>query len=71
MSKKGNFWGNASVEGPFHSMKVEAIQYEQKTTRDEMRQTIFEHVEGDYNRVKRYRALGYLSSLIRLKLKRI
>ncbi|BCL73646.1 hypothetical protein TUMSATVNIG1_56230 (plasmid) [Vibrio nigripulchritudo] len=28
MSKKGNCWDNACVESFFHSMKVEAIQYE-------------------------------------------
>ncbi|CAM3686306.1 hypothetical protein VA7868_02435 [Vibrio aerogenes CECT 7868] len=50
------FWGSY-----FHSMKVEAIQYEPFMTSDEMRQTVFEYIEVDYNRTRRHRALGYLS----------
>lgn len=41
MSKKGNRWDNAYVESFFHSMEVEAIQYEPIMTREEMRQNIF------------------------------
>lgn len=41
ISKKGNGWDNTCVEIFFHSMKVEAIQYEPIMTRDEMCQTIF------------------------------
>lgn len=61
MSRKGNCWDSACVESFFHSMKVEAIQYEPIMTRDEMRQTLFEDIEVDYNRTRRQRALGYLS----------
>src|SRR5690554_8183784 len=61
MSRKGNCWDNACVESFFHSMKVEAIQYEPIMTRSEMRQTIFEYIEVDYNRTRRHSALGYLS----------
>ena len=61
MSRKGNCWDNACVESFFHSMKVEAIQYEPIMTRDEMRQTLFEYIEVDYNRTRRHSALGYLS----------
>ncbi|MDE1314979.1 IS3 family transposase [Vibrio aestuarianus] len=61
MSKKGNCWDNACVESFFHSMKVEAIQYEPIMTRDEMRHTIFEYIKVDYNRTRRHCALGYLS----------
>lgn len=61
MTRKGNCWGNACVESFFHSMKVEAIQYEPIMTRDEMRQTVFEYIEVDYNRTRRHSALGYLS----------
>ena len=42
MNKKRNCWDNACVESFFHSMKVEAIQYELLMIRDEMRQSIFE-----------------------------
>ncbi|EJG0514650.1 IS3 family transposase [Vibrio parahaemolyticus] len=61
MSRKGNCWDNACVESFFHSMKVEAIQYEPIMTRDEMRQTVFEYIEVDYNRTRRHSTLGYLS----------
>lgn len=30
MSRKGNCWDNACVESFFHSMKVEAIQYDEE-----------------------------------------
>ncbi|HCH5064659.1 TPA: IS3 family transposase [Vibrio parahaemolyticus] len=61
MTRKGNCWDNACVESFFHSMKVEAIQYEPIMTRDEMRQIVFEYIEVDYNRTRRHSALGYLS----------
>jgi transposase InsO family protein len=63
MSRKGNCWDNACVESFFHSMKVEAIQYEPIMTREQMRQTIFEYIEVDYNRTRRHSALGYLSPM--------
>ncbi len=63
MSRKGNCWDNACVESFFHSMKVEAIQYEPIMTRDQMHQTIFEYIEVDYNRTRRHSALGYLSPI--------
>lgn len=40
MSRKGNCWDNACVESFFHSMKVEAVQYEPIMTREEMRQAL-------------------------------
>ncbi|MCG6528861.1 IS3 family transposase, partial [Vibrio parahaemolyticus] len=61
MSRKGNCWDNACVESFFHSMKVEAIQYEPIMTRDQTRQPIFDYIEVDYNRPRRHSALGYLS----------
>ena len=61
MSRKGNCWDKACVESFFHPMKVEANQYEPNMTRDEMRQTVFEYIEVDYNRTRRHSALGYLS----------
>jgi len=61
MSRKGNCWDNACVESFFHSLKVEAIQYGPLMSRDQMRQTVFEYIEVDYNRKRRHSALGYLS----------
>lgn len=42
-------------------MKVEAVQYELRMTQAEMRQTLFEYIEVDYNRTRRHSALVYLS----------
>ncbi|GAK85896.1 mobile element protein [Vibrio ponticus] len=39
-------------------MKVEAIQYEPIMTREEMRQTLFEYIEVDYNRTEGTVLLG-------------
>jgi len=61
MSRKGNCWDNACVESFFHSLKVEAIQYEPLMNREQMRQAVFEYIEVDYNRQRRHSALGYLS----------
>jgi transposase InsO family protein len=63
MSRKGNCWDNACVESFFHSLKVEAIQYEPIMSREEMRQTVFEYIEVDYNQTRRHSALGYLSPI--------
>ena len=61
MSREDNCWDNACVESFFHSMKVEAVQYEPITNRETMRQHIFEYIEIDYNKKRRHSALGYLS----------
>lgn len=61
MSRKGNCWDNACAESFFHSLKVEAIHGEPILTREQMRQTVFEYIEVDYNRQRRHSALGYLS----------
>lgn len=61
MSRKGNCWDNACAESFFHSLKVEAIHGEPIMTRDQMRQTVFEYIEVDYNRQRRHSALGYVS----------
>lgn len=61
MSRKGNWWDNACVESFFHTLKVEALQDELLMTREQMRQTVFEYIEVDYNRTRRHSALGYLS----------
>ncbi len=61
MSAKGNCYDNACAESFFHSLKVEAIHGERFVTRDEMRQTVFEYIEVDYNRTHRHSANGYIS----------
>lgn len=61
MSRKGNCWDNACAESFFHSLKVEAVQYEPIMDRETMRQAVFEYIEVDYNRTRRHSALGYIS----------
>ena len=61
MSAKGNCYDNACAESFFHSLKVEAIHGERITTREQMRQVVFEYIEVDYNRNRRHSANGYIS----------
>ena len=61
MSAKGNCYDNACAESFFHSLKVEAIHGEKFATREEMRQTVFEYIEVDYNRTRRHSANGFIS----------
>ncbi len=61
MSAKGNCYDNACAESFFHSMKVEVIHGERFSTRSQMRATVFEYIEVDYNRVRQHSTNGYLS----------
>lgn len=61
MSGKGNCYDNACAESFFHTMKVEAIHGECFATREEMRHTVFEYIEVDYNRNRRHSANGRIS----------
>tara|TARA_R110002110_G_scaffold114374_8_gene283847 strand:+ start:325 stop:576 length:252 start_codon:yes stop_codon:yes gene_type:complete len=49
------------AESFFHSLKVEAVHGEQIGTREDMRQTVFEYIEVDYNRDRRHSANGNIS----------
>lgn len=59
MSAKGNCYDNACAESFFHSLKVEAIHGERFSTREIMRQVVFEYIETDYNRIRLHSANGY------------
>ena len=61
MSAKGCCYDNACAESFFHTLKVEVIHGERFTTREEMRKTVFEYIEVDYNRTRRHSANGYIS----------
>lgn len=63
MSAKGNCYDNACSESFFHSLKVEVIHGERFTTRDAMRQTVFEYIETYYNRVRLHSNNGYQSPI--------
>jgi len=61
MSGKGNCYDNACAESFFHTLKVEVIHGELFASREEMRHTVFEYIEIDYNRSRRHSANGYVS----------
>lgn len=61
MSAKGNCYDNAAAESFFHTLKVELIHGERFATRGQMRRTIFEYIEVDYNRTRRHSTNGYIS----------
>ena len=61
MSAKGNCYDNACAESFFHTLKVECIHGERFATREDMKQTVFEYIEVDYNRTRRHSANGYIS----------
>ena len=63
MSAKGCCYDNACAESFFHSLKVEAIHGERFTTREAMRQTVFEYIEIDYNPVRLHSTNGFLSPI--------
>ena len=63
MSGRGKCCDKAWAESFFHSLKVEAIHGKSFATGEEMRQTVFEYIEVDYNRSRRHSANGYISPM--------
>ena len=63
MSCKGNCYDNAVAESFFHTLKVEMVHGDSFATREDMRRTVFEYIEVDYNRTRRHSANGYISPL--------
>lgn len=61
MSRSGNVWDNAAMEGFFSSPKIERIGKKVYRTRDEARADVFDYVERFYNPVRRHSTIGYLS----------
>lgn len=61
MSGTGNCYDNACAESFFHTLKVEIIHGEHFATRAEMRETVFEYIEIDYNRNRRHSTIGNIS----------
>lgn len=50
------------MESLFHSLKVECIHGERIVGRAQMRETVFGYIEIDYNRQRRHRTPGHISS---------
>jgi len=61
MSRAGNCYDNAVMESFFGKLKTELINEQTYQTHDQARSSIFEYLEGFYNRQRRHSSLGYLS----------
>ena len=61
MSGRGNCYDNAVAESFFHTLKTELVYHEIYRTREEARRSLFEYLEGFYNRSRRHSTLGYKS----------
>lgn len=59
MSRRGNCWDNAVAESFFHTLKVELVQQQLYLTRQDARQSIFQYIEGYYNRKRMHSAIDY------------
>ena len=53
----------AFAESFYYTLMVEAIHDERFATREEMRHTVFEYIEVDYNRTHRHSANGRISPM--------
>ncbi len=63
MSGKGDCWDNAPVESFFATLKKELVYREHYATREQAKASLFEYIEGFYNRIRMHSALGYDSPL--------
>lgn len=63
MSRKGDCWDNAVAESFFGILKRELVYHETYGTRAEARLSVFQYIEGWYNRRRRHSTLGRLSPL--------
>ncbi len=64
MSRKRNCWDNAVAESFFHSLKLELIYTEKYTTRESVKQSVFEYIEVYYNRVRRHSTIGSIAPMV-------
>jgi transposase InsO family protein len=62
MNHLGTYYDNAVMESFFSTLKTECVTY-QFATREEARHTIFEYIEGWYNRLRIHSTLNYLSPM--------
>lgn len=61
MSRRGDCWDNAVMESFWATLKTELIHHERYATRLQARLSIFQYIEGFYNRRRLHSALGYKS----------
>jgi transposase InsO family protein len=61
MSRKGNCYDNAAMEAFWSTLKREAMADSATWSKDRVRRTLFEYIEGIYNRSRLHSSLGYQS----------
>ena len=61
MSRSGNLWDNAAMEGFFSSLKTERTARKTYRTRDEAKADVFDYIERFYNAKRRHSTIGYMS----------
>ncbi len=61
MSRKGNCWDNAVAESFFGTLKTEHVNHERYKNSEEARMSLFQFIEGFYNRKRRHSFLGNIS----------
>ena len=61
MSRKGEYLDNAVAESFFGTLKTELVDHVDYHSKDEARNSLFEYIEGFYNRQRRHSYLGYIS----------
>jgi transposase InsO family protein len=59
MSRTGNCWDNAVAESFFATLKNELVHARSWASRLELRASVFEYIEGFYNRRRLHSSLGY------------
>jgi putative transposase len=59
MSRPGNCYDNAAMEGFWSSLKRELVHRREFATRAKARAAVFEWIEVFYNRERLHSALGY------------
>ena len=64
MSRKGNRYDNAPIEGFWGTMKNELVYHRRYATREQAIGEITEYIEIFYNRQRRQKRLGYLSPVV-------
>lgn len=61
MSRRGNCWDNAVAESFFGTLKGEHVAHETYRTHHEARMSLFQYIEGFYNRTRRHSYLGNIA----------
>jgi transposase InsO family protein len=59
MSRRGNCWDNAISESFFHTLKVELIHQNKYLYKEQAQRSIFQYIEGYYNKKRMHSAIDY------------